>query len=188
MVCNYQYPNNRTDFKLLAASCHLERLKKIKNIAGGVGHFRTQVAVDGLLTEVIGAKDSLLHEVNKELKLGLSGRDVTDLVKIQKTLKKKGLNTSNILQDPLWIRKKGHWLWQLNNYRNFSIHEDIIQRQIEVGQPHVVRFRFNDPNNATSGLGPEIISYFDDCLNKMKQMVTSVRKKVRQLQSKSKRP
>lgn len=177
MTCNYQYPENRTDFKLLAASCHLERLKQIRNKAGGVGHFKAQVAIDGLLAELIGAKDSLLHEINRELKLELSRRDATDLQRIKKRLIRKRLNSRTILKEISDIYRSG-WLWQLNNYRNYSIHEDIIQRHIIAGQPHIIHFRFKNPEDPTSGLGPEIVSYFEKTLERMRLLVKNVRQEV----------
>jgi len=180
MTCNYQYPKNRTDFKLVAALCHLERLKQIKNKAGGVGHFKTQVAIDGLLTELIGAKDSLLHEINRELKLGLSSRNATDLEKIKNGLKRKRLNSRTILKDILNIYKSG-WLWQLNNYRNYSIHENIIQRHIIVGAPHIIHFGLSNPEDPASGLGPEIVSYFEKTLQRMCLLIKNIREEIKRL-------
>ena len=67
--------SDRVNFKLFAAEQHLSRLRDIeKNYGGIMGRRRVyaEMEIDCFFAQIIGAKDSLLVQINEKLGLGLS--------------------------------------------------------------------------------------------------------------------
>ena len=102
-----------------------------------------QIVVEGFLYFMIGARDALLQNINKELKLGLKVKKV-NLQNILLRLQKMPTNNSNLwhvfdlLNNCLqeyntsdYNREKS-WLWELNTLRNRIAHTNIISKNIDV--------------------------------------------------------
>ena len=66
--------SDRVNFKLFAAEQHLNKLREIeKNYGGIMGNRRVyaEMEIDCFFAQIIGAKDSLLVQINEKLGLGL---------------------------------------------------------------------------------------------------------------------
>jgi hypothetical protein len=108
---------DRIKFKLRAAKQHLNELKNIKQKHGSIMgpaeiRVKTEMEIDCFLAHVIGAKDSLLVQINYELGLGIPIEDVKlETVNAGlKTIHKEYLleHLNNL------VSKNTSWLWLLN--------------------------------------------------------------------------
>ncbi len=72
--------NDRVEFKLYAAEQHLNRLIEIENAYGDIAKYNARIEVemevDCFLSQLIGAVDSLLFQINDRLNLGISTNQV----------------------------------------------------------------------------------------------------------------
>jgi hypothetical protein len=167
-------------FKLFAARYHLNRLENIERRTGSLvstERIEAEIEIDGFLCEIIGAKDALLQEINRSLGLGLAVEEV-DLGSVNREISSRGLSPS-ITSELNVITQPCHWLWKLNEYRNHSVHRTLIPRfiQVEVGAPGHKTSLVEDPRNPTSGPSNlEVIPYFRDCLQKMRELVERTRR------------
>jgi len=126
---------------------------------------------------MIGAKDSLLHEINNNFKLNIPIKCV-NLENINLRLNEKITKkiAREVLRDLNQISQREHWLWMLNEYRNHSIHRNIIPRNITVSPGVYLKIHLRkDPLDPNSGEGPELITFMKDSFHKMKKLVIKVR-------------
>jgi len=67
--------NDRVEFKLYAAEQHLDRLKEIENAYGDIAknnaRIEVEMEVDCFYSQLVGAVDSLLFQINDKLDLGI---------------------------------------------------------------------------------------------------------------------
>ena len=118
-----ELPSDRINFKLFAAEQYLSTLRDIeKNYGGIMGRRRvyTEMEIDCFFAQIIGAKDSLLVQINDKLGLGLPIEEA----KIKNLNPKlKSLNKEYLLADLNKLSSQtGSWLWLLNELRNYSLH------------------------------------------------------------------
>jgi hypothetical protein len=138
--------NDRVEFKLYAAEQHLDRLKEIENAYGDIAknnaRIEVEVEVDCFLSQLVGAVDSLLFQINDKLDLGIPV-DRVNFADVQSALSAK---TKKIdLLSPLdRARQQGNWYYMLSELRNELVHRTFLKKVIPAhdlpSKPRQVRF------------------------------------------------
>src|SRR3712207_5141994 len=124
--------NDRVEFKLYAAEQHLNRLIEIENAYGDIAKYNARIEVemevDCFLSQLIGAVDSLLFQINDRLDLGISPNHV-NFANVQSALSAK---TKKIdLLSPLdKARQHGNWYYMLSELRNQLVHKTFLRNII----------------------------------------------------------
>lgn len=170
-----------TTFKLSAAEFHLRKIvnlrKTWKNITSPQARFKADVAVDGFLCEIMSTVDSLLHDVNDGLKLGIAAEKV-NLGKVKQKMRQAGFNIAD-LGDLNRLYFEGHWLCDLRKLRNYSVHQRLLGMAIALdvfaGTTKVYLQKPWVPGGKTK---KEVIPYFRDQLKNVRKLVNSVRKRL----------
>src|SRR5918911_5369876 len=87
--------NDRVEFKLYSAEQHLNRLKEIENVYGDIAKYNARIEVemevDCFLSQLVGAVDSLLFQINDRLQLGVP-TDLVNFANVQSALSAKTKN------------------------------------------------------------------------------------------------
>lgn len=168
-----------TDFKLNAADFHLKKIINLKrawkSIVGTKTRFKTDVAVDGFLCEVMSAVDSLLHDINKGLKLKIPVEDVC-LNQVKKKMRECGFNVADLGDlNNLYLRE--HWLSDLRKLRNYSVHTNLLGWAIKLELPAgITEVYLKKPWIHGDGeTEKEIIPYFREQLKKVRILVKDVK-------------
>src|SRR5215210_7147927 len=124
--------NDRAEFKLFAAEQHLNRLKEIENAYGDIAkdnaRIEVEMEVDCFLSQLVGAVDSLLFQINERLDLGIAS-DRVNFADVQSALSAK---TKKIdLLSPLdRARQQGNWYYMLTMLRNQLVHRTFLKKVI----------------------------------------------------------
>jgi len=130
---SYELLSDRTKFKIYAAECHLKKLKELQiksgNLAGSETRINTELELDCFFSQILGARDSLLFQINKKLDLGISERGVT-VDSVRAGLIKLG--KGNLLRNLDTAMKENHWLWLLKQFRNECVHQSFIRKHVAV--------------------------------------------------------
>jgi hypothetical protein len=115
--------SDRVNFKLFAAEQHLSTLRDIEKNCGGIMGRRlvyAEMEIDCFFAQIIGAKNSLLVQINDKLELGLPIEEA-EIKNLNPKL--KSLNTEYLLADLNKLSSQtGSCLWLLNELRNHSLH------------------------------------------------------------------
>lgn len=182
--------SNRVNFKLFAAEQHLNRLKDIENNYGGImGNRRiyAEMEIDCFIAQIIGAKDSLLVQINQKLGLGLPIEEA----KIQNLNPKlKSINKGFLLTELNTLcSEKDSWLWLLNELRNHSLHRRMINKRASVqideninsntsvsARPEVY-FLINPRDIIKVPMNKRAITYLEESLQQMRDLIEAIRNK-----------
>jgi hypothetical protein len=185
--------NDRVNFKLYAAEQHLNQLKDIKQKYGHIMgstkiRIQTEMEIDCFLAHVIGAKDSLLVQINDDLGLGIPIEKV-NLETVNAKL--NDINKTNLLKhlDNL-TGKKTSWLWLLNEIRNHSLHRKRIPRLVHVNITENISNNTSYSSETIHFVGDarikdnpfmqkDIILFLQESLDRMRKLVENVRKKLK---------
>ncbi len=184
--------NDRVEFKLYAAEQHLNRLKEIENAYGDIAkdnaRIEVEMEVDCFLSQLVGAVDSLLFQINDRLDLGIP-TDRVNFANVQSALSAK---TKNIdLLSPLdRARQYGNWYYLLSELRNQLVHKTFLKKVIIPGQdlpspkPRQVRFlnvlgefvgNKNNNNPFENMMDMEVIQYLEKSLQQIRELVFLIR-------------
>lgn len=179
---------NRGDFKLYAARRHLENLKQLEHEHGSLvsSNIRidAEIELDEFFYHLVGVKDALLHEINREFKLHIKPRDVAFDNVHAKLKNKKGLsaNVPNILMQDLTKmqfhrKKKGrqHSLGIVIEFNNHSKHRAMIKKHIVFSGRTIVSLRYPNTNRR---MKKPFIDYLDDSYTRVERLQKIVRKKI----------
>jgi hypothetical protein len=184
--------NDRVEFKLYSAEQPLNRLKEIENAYGDIAkdnaRIEVEMEVDCFLSQVVGAVDSLLFQINDRLELGIP-TDRVNFANVQSALSAK---TKKIdLLSPLdRSRQYGNWYYMLSHVRNELIYKTFLKKVIIPGQdlsqppkPRQVRFlnvlgefvgnKNNYPFENIMDL--EVIQYLEKSLQQIREIIFSIR-------------
>jgi hypothetical protein len=184
--------NDRVEFKLYAAEQHLNRLKEIENAYGDIAkdnaRIEVEMEVDCFLSQLVGAVDSLLFQINDRLDLGIP-TDRVNFANVQSALSAK---TKKIdLLSPLdRARQYGNWYYMLSELRNQLVHKTFLKKVIIAGhdlpqpsKPRQVRFlnvlgefvgnRNNNPFENIMDM--EVIQYLEKSLHQIRELIFSIR-------------
>jgi hypothetical protein len=184
--------NDRVEFKLYAAEQHLNRLKEIENAYGDIAkdnaRIEVEMEVDCFLSQLVGAVDSLLFQINDRLDLGIP-TDRVNFANVQSALSAK---TKKIdLLSPLdRARQYGNWYYMLSELRNQLVHKTFLKKVIITGHdlpqsPKLRQVRFlnvfgefvgNKNNNPFENImDMEVIQYLEKSLQQIRELVFSIR-------------
>jgi hypothetical protein len=178
--------NDRVEFKLYAAEQHLNRLIEIENAYGDIAKYNARIEVemevDCFLSQLVGAVDSLLFQINDRLDLGVSPNHV-NFANVQSALSAK---TKKIdLLSPLdKARQHGNWYYMLSELRNQLVHKTFLRNVIPIQdvQPKPRQLRFlnvlrefagNDQSEAVMDM--EITRYLEKGLQQVRELIFSIR-------------
>jgi hypothetical protein len=178
--------NDRVEFKLYAAERHLNRLKEIENAYGDIandnGRIEAEIEIDCLLSQLVGAVDSLLSQINDRLDLGIS-IDRVDFANVQSALSAK-TKKIDLLYALDRARQQGNWYYMLSELSNQSVHRTFLKKAISVhdfppkaGQ---VRFlnvlrEFEEGNPFDHVMDMEVIPYLEKSLQQVRELIFSIR-------------
>jgi hypothetical protein len=179
--------NDRVEFKLYAAEQHLNRLKEIENAYGDIAKYNARIEVemevDCFLSQLVGAVDSLLFQINDKLDLELPA-DRVNFTNVQSALSAK---TKNIdLLNPLdRARQYGNWYYMLSELRNQLVHKTFLKKAISVydappsSKPRQVRLlnlpQVFEGNSFDRIMEMEVIQYLEKNLNQVRDLIFSIR-------------
>ena len=177
--------NDRVEFKLYAAEQHLNRLKEIENAYGDIAKDNARIEVemeaDCFLSQLVGAVDSLLFQINDRLDLGIP-TDRVNFANVQSALSAK---TKKIdLLSPLdRARQHGNWYYMLSELRNQLVYRTFLKKVIpEHAFPQKARqVRFLNVLREFEGnpfyhiMDMEIIQYLEKSLQQVRELIFSIR-------------
>jgi len=177
--------NDRVEFKLYAAEQHLNRLKEIENAYGDIAKDNARIEVemeaDCFLSQLVGAVDSLLFQINDRLDLGIP-TDRVNFANVQSALSAK---TKKIdLLSPLdRARQHGNWYYMLSELRNQLVYRTFLKKVIpEHAFPQKARqVRFLNVLREFEGnpfyhiMDMEIIQYLETSLQQVRELIFSIR-------------
>jgi hypothetical protein len=184
--------NDRVEFKLYAAEQHLNRLKDIENAYGDIAkdnaRIEVEMEVDCFLSQLVGAVDSLLFQINDRLDLGIP-TDRLNFANVQSALSAK---TKKIdLLSPLdRARQYGNWYYMLSELRNQLVHKTFLKKVIIPAEdspslkPRQVRFlnvlgefvgNKNNNNPFENMMDMEVIQYLEKSLQQIRELIFSIR-------------
>jgi hypothetical protein len=177
--------NDRVEFKLYAAEQHLNRLKEIENAYGDIAKDNARIEVemeaDCFLSQLVGAVDSLLFQINDRLDLGIP----TDRVNFSDVQSALSAKTKKIdLLSPLdRARQHGNWYYMLSELRNQLVYRTFLKKTIPVHafplKPRQVRFlnvlREFEGNPFGHIMDMEIIQYLEKSLHQVRELIFSIR-------------
>ena len=178
--------NDRVEFKLYAAEQHLNRLKEIENAYGDIAkdnaRIEVEMEVDCFLSQLVGAVDSLLFQINERLDLELP-TDRVNFADVQSALSAK---TKKIdLLSPLdRARQQGNWYYMLSELRSQLVHRTFLKKVISVHdlppKPRQVRFlniqrEFEGGNPFDRVMDREVIQYLEKNLQQVRELIFSIR-------------
>ena len=179
--------DDRVEFKLYAAEQHLNRLKEIENTYGDIAkdnaRIEVEMEVDCFLSQLVGAVDSMLFQINDRLDLGIP-TDRVDFTNVQSALSAK---TKKIdLLSPLdRARQHGNWYYILSELRNQLAHKTFLKKVIPPihdfqPRPRQVRFlnilgEFEGNNPFDHVMDMEVIQYLEKSLQQVRDLIFSIR-------------
>jgi hypothetical protein len=177
--------NDRIEFKLYAAEQHLNRFKEIENaygdIAKGNARIEVEMEVDCFLSQLVGAVDSLLFQINDRLDLGIP-TDRVNIANVQSALSAK---TKKIdLLAPLdMARQQGNSYYMLSALRNQLVYRTFLKKVISVQdlppKPLQVRFlniqRESEDNPFDRIMDMEVIQYLEKSLQQVRELIFAIR-------------
>jgi len=178
--------NDRVEFKLYAAEQHLNRLKEIENAYGDIAkdnaRIEVEMEVDCFLSQLVGAVDSLLFQINERLDLGIP-TDRVNFPDVQSALSAK---TKKIdLLSPLdRARQQGNWYYIINKLKNQLVYRTFLKKVISVHdlppKPRQVRFlnihrESEEGNPFAQVMDMEVIQYLEKSLQQIRDLIFSIR-------------
>ena len=178
--------NDRVEFKLYAAEQHLNRLKEIENVYGHIAkdnaRIEVEMEVDCFLSQLIGAVDSLLYQINDKLDLAIP-IDQVNFANVQSALSAK---TKKIdLLSPLdTARQHGNWYYMLNELKNQLVNRTFLKKIIHVQDltPKPLQVRFlntereaGEVNLFDHVMDMEVIQYLERSLQQVREIIFSIR-------------
>jgi hypothetical protein len=180
--------DDRVEFKLYAAEQHLNRLREIENAYGDIAkdnaRIEVEMEVDCFLSQLVGAVDSLLFQINDKLDLGIPA-DRVSFENVQSALsaKTKKIDLLSLLDR---ARQHGNWYYILSALRNQLVHKTFLKKVImpiddlPPSKPRQVRFLnvlggFEDYNPFDQVMDMEVTQYLEKSMQQVRELVYSIR-------------
>ena len=178
--------NDRVDFKLYAAEQHLNRLKEIENAYGDIAKYNARIEVemevDCFLSQLVGAVDSLLYQINDRLDLGVPAEHV-NFANIQSALSSK-TKLINLLSPLDRARQHGNWYYILSELQAHLVHRTFLKKVISVHdlplKPRQIRLlntlrEFGEGHPFDHVMDMEVIQYLEKSLHQVRELIFSIR-------------
>jgi len=174
--------SDRVEFKIFAAEEHLNNLQEIQSyhlVAQKVNPaIQMEIEIDCFLAQILGTLDCLLLLINTKLELGIASERV-DLATIQSALNARTKNIG-LLTDMHQASAHNGWLWVLKEFRNLTMQrpskdaqyllfDDIVSSTAD-SQSETIR-----PSNES--INKNLIRYFQQSLQRVRELVNSIRMK-----------
>ena len=177
--------NDRVEFKLYTAEQHLNRLKEIENAYGDIAkdnaRIEVEMEVDCFLSQLVGAVESLLFQINDRLDLGIP-TDHVNIANVQSALSAK---TKKIdLLAPLdTARQQGNSYYMLSALRNQLVYRTFLKKVISVRDlpPKPLQVRFLNIQLESEGnpfdriMDMEVIQYLEKSLQQVRELIFVIR-------------
>ena len=164
---------DRVKFKLYTAEQHLRNLRdleqKNETILSFPGRVKWEMEIECFLSQLIGARDAILVQINEKFGLKLKKEKIT-LHNVKMIL--NALDKTNLLQYlNMLTPNKDTWFWSLNKLRNQSMHTELINIQVKHGpDEHGPKVYFVIDQQKRF----DIIPYLENGLQKMKDIIDDI--------------
>ena len=167
---------DRVEFKLYGAEIHLNNLQEIQlnhsNIEKDNPEVEAELEIDCFLAQILGAVDCLLTLINTRLELGIAIGEV-DEATVQSALNARTKNIS-LLTELSQASEHNGWLWILKEFRNQTMQRPSKQAQALLFDVRIASIMSNDPKDL---INKNLVSYFQQSVNRVRELVNSIRMK-----------
>jgi len=173
---------DRVEFKLFAAEKHLNNLKEFElnfpNIEKSDVAIQMELEIDCFLAQLLGSLDCLLLLINTRLELGIDLGKV-DIATIQSALNSRTKNIS-LLTDLHQASQHNSWLWILKEFRNQTMQrpskevQDLLFEDMTTSIKEGLNISIRTSDKY---INKNTISYFHQCVNRVRELVKSIRMK-----------
>jgi hypothetical protein len=170
---------DRPSLKLYTAKQHFDRLRDLHNTKGSIvaseARLQAEIEIDEFFYQLVSAKDALLREINKKLRLGISLKDV-DGGEVNSRLKL--ISREHIMAEINQMNNKDNWLWLVNEFHNISKHRELIGKDIVAVVPpgKITKVALRHPET-DKPMEQDVFDYLSECLKLIEGLV-AVRKKI----------
>jgi hypothetical protein len=181
---------DRVEFKLYSASYHLKEIKKLKENHAGIHDdmpsVHLEMEIDCFLSQIYGSIDALLVLINNELKLGFT---INEVNRSNVKSKLEAIGRIDLLAELEEALQSGNWLSSLYELRNQSVHREKLRMMREydafTDQAHVYisKKQREMSLNPSDYMSIELVRYFEQSLENVKELVNTIRMKDVKLQS-----
>jgi hypothetical protein len=129
-----------------------------------------EMEIECLLAQLIGSIDALLIQINRKLGLGLDEKSIYSNERVVNMMNEK-LNAKGkggLLADLQSAVASGEWLWTLRDLRNQGLHTNLLNMHFRRGITENVSLRIHPQTDL------EIITYLEDNINRIKNLIYDV--------------
>jgi hypothetical protein len=150
--------SDRVIFKLYACEQHLKNIKNIKLKHGDLlskdARISAEMEIDSLVSQMIGAFDSLLFRIVDKFQLSGIPSDRIEIEKVISVLsaESKRIELANELGK---ANKEGNWYWMIKHLRNYSVHGSLLSTAASL----------------------DVIPYFEQALIQLKEFINNIKMK-----------
>ncbi len=174
---------DRVGFKLYAAEKHLNNLQEIeskyRNMEKDDIEVQVEMEIDCFLSQIFGAIDCLLIQIDIKLELGISIEQV-DLNTIQSALNARTKNIG-LLTELHEASEYNRWLWALKEFRNQTMQRPskLIQDHFFDDKTRAITSKQRNKSlvNADEYTNKNLILYFQKSVKQVRQLVNTIRMK-----------
>jgi hypothetical protein len=166
--------NDSVKFKLYVTQYHLDILKQYKKRGLDPPSIQSRVhwemEIECLLAQLIGSIDALLIQINRKLGLGLDEKSIYSNERVVNMMNEK-LNAKGkggLLADLQSAVASGEWLWTLRDLRIQGLHTNLLNMHFRRGITENVSLRIHPQTDL------EIITYLEDNINRIKNLIYDV--------------
>lgn len=177
--------HDRVEFKIYAAEQHLNRLKEIGDgITKDSARIEVEMEIECFLSQLIGAVDSLLFEINDKLELGIPPYEVS-FANVQSALSAK-TKKIDLLGELDEARQHGKWYALLDELRKQSVDRTFLKKTTAMkgfsGEHSELRFlkvqRDSEGNTFEQAvLNVEVMPYLEKSLQQIRDLIYHIRTK-----------
>ena len=177
--------DDRIEFKLYSAEQHLSRLKEIVNVYGDIHKYSARIEVemevDCFLSQLVGAVDSLLFQINDKLDLGIPP-DQVNFANVQSALNAK-TKVIDLLFPLDKARQEGMWYFILSEMRNQLSYGNFLRKVIPANErrqkPSEVyildtKSEFEKDKQPDHGTDMDVIQYLERSLEQVRELIFSI--------------
>jgi len=187
--------DDRVEFKLYASEQHLNRLREIEKAYGDIAEdnvrIEVEMEIDCFLSQLVGAVDSLLFQINDKLDLGIP-MDRVNFANVQSALSAK-TKKIDLLSELDTARQPGNWYHLLSELRNQSVHRTFLKKitAVHAFSPKPSEMRFMKIRREIEGnpfghvIDMEVIRYLEKSLQQVREITSSIREREPSLQQQS---
>src|SRR4030095_4414741 len=167
---------DRVEVKLFGAEIHLNNLLEIQlnysNFEKDNPVVQAELEIDCFLAQILGALDCLLTLINTRLELGIAIGKV-DQATIQSALNARTKNIS-LLTELTQASQHNGWLWVLKEFRDQTMQRPSKEAQAVLFDDRTTSITPKDPKEL---INKNLVLYFQQSVNRVRELVNNVRMK-----------